>query len=97
MLDGIVSRPSFIDPLCRLVGISTIGNPQGQESTIRSHEAVMSNEEATDVQLCLFATNLVWQEFPKDVRMRISQLIGVMCIEIIEDLPAAVQETYDES
>ncbi len=57
----------------------------------------MSNDEVFDVQLCLFSAKLVWHEFPQDVRGQLSQLLAVMCIEIVEDYPTSEQETQDES
>lgn len=56
----------------------------------------MSNDEDSDVQLCLFPTKLVWHEFPQDTQRQVSQLLAVMCIEIVED-PTSEQETQDES
>jgi len=56
----------------------------------------MCHEEISDVQLCLFPTRLVWQEFPKDVRRQIDELLAVMCIEIVDGFPSSEQETNDE-
>lgn len=56
----------------------------------------MSNEDAFDIQLCLFATTLTWHEFPQDARRQISQLLAAMCVEIVEELPTSEQEISDE-
>ena len=55
----------------------------------------MNNEEDEALQLSLFPIRLTWQEFPQDVREEVSQLLGIMCIDIVEPLPE--QETHDES
>ena len=57
----------------------------------------MCTEGVVDVQLCLFPTKLVWHEFPQHVRSQINQLLEIMCIDIVEALPASDQERYDES
>jgi len=57
----------------------------------------MSTEGVSDVQLCLFPTKLVWQEFPQDIQRQINQILEIMCIEIVEDLSTSEQERYDES
>jgi hypothetical protein len=57
----------------------------------------MSNEEICDVQLYLVPAKLMWHEFPQDVRRQVSQLLAVMCVEIVEDFPTSEQETQDES
>jgi hypothetical protein len=56
----------------------------------------MSNDGICDVQFCLFPTKLAWHEFPQDVRRQVSQLLAVMCVEIVENFPASEQETQDE-
>ena len=57
----------------------------------------MSTEGVSDVQLCLFPTKLVWQEFPQDIQRQINQILEIICIEIVEDLSTSEQERYDES
>ena len=52
----------------------------------------MSNQDAFDVQLCLFATTLTWHEFPQDTRRQVSQLLAAMCVEIVEELPTSEKE-----
>jgi len=56
----------------------------------------MSNGMTPDVQTCLFQTQLAWHEFPNEVRQHVSELLAVMCIEIVEELQS-LQETHDES
>ena len=56
----------------------------------------MSNDEVSDIQLCLFPAKLVWHEFPQDVRMQVSQLLAALCVEIV-DFPTSGQETQNES
>jgi len=55
----------------------------------------MSKEEHGTMQLCLFPIRLTWQEFPRDVREEISQLLGIMCTDIVQQ--SSEQETHDES
>ncbi len=55
----------------------------------------MSNDEHVTMQLCLFPIRLTWQEFPRDVREEISQLLGIMCTDIVQQ--SSEQETHDES
>lgn len=57
----------------------------------------MNSGMTSDVQTYLFSTHLAWQEFPGEVRQQVSELLAVMCIEIIEDLPPLSQETPNES
>ena len=55
----------------------------------------MSTDEHVTMQLCLFRIRLTWQEFPRDVREEISQLLGIMCTDIVQQ--SSEQETHDES
>jgi hypothetical protein len=57
----------------------------------------MSEERYSEVQLCLFQSRLVWHEFPKDTRQQICELLGFMCIEILDVELTSEQETRDES
>ena len=45
----------------------------------------MSEEQSREVQLQLFTTELAWHEFPQDVREQVSQLLTILCIEIVEE------------
>ena len=55
----------------------------------------MSVEQSQEVQLQLFKTELVWKEFPQEVRQQVSQLLTILCIEIIEEHQSP-QEQNDE-
>ena len=55
----------------------------------------MSDEQFQEVQLQLFKTELVWHEFPQEVRQQVSQLLTILCIEIVEEFESQ-QEQNDE-
>lgn len=55
----------------------------------------MSDEQSQEVQLQLFKTELVWHEFPHEVRQQVIQLLTILCIEIVEDIEF-LQEQDDE-
>ncbi|MFZ5828882.1 MAG: hypothetical protein ACOY3P_02295 [Planctomycetota bacterium] len=57
----------------------------------------MSSGMTPDVQTYLFQTQLAWQELPREVRQQVSELLAIMCIEIVEELQSPSQETNDES
>lgn len=57
----------------------------------------MSSGMTPNVQTYLFQTQLAWQEFPREVRQQVSELLAVMCVEIVEELQPPSQEIYDES
>lgn len=57
----------------------------------------MNRKEASEVQVYLFPTALAWQEFPPEVRKQISQLLSILCIEIVEELAIPEQEISNES
>jgi hypothetical protein len=53
----------------------------------------MSDGKSHEVQLLLFETQLFWQLFPHQTREQVSQLLGILCIDIIEnDLPPLKDE-----
>ena len=43
----------------------------------------------------LFKTELVWHEFPHEVRQQVIQLLTILCIEIVEEYES-LQEQDDE-
>ncbi len=55
----------------------------------------MSDEQSQEVQLQLFKTELVWHEFPHDIRQQVIQLLTILCIEIVEEYEFP-QEQDDE-
>ena len=55
----------------------------------------MSNEQSQEVQLQLFKTELVWHEFPHDMRQQVIELLTILCIEIVEEYESP-QEQDDE-
>ena len=54
-------------------------------------------QNRAECQLPLFATRLDWNEFPLDVRERVSQLLAAMCVSIIDTTPNISEERDHES
>lgn len=86
-----------VDSFGGLVKISSAGQFLRTGVPIHSLEVTMNNQDAFDVQLCLFATTLAWHEFPQDVRRQVSQLLAIMFLEIVEERPNSEEEMCDES
>ncbi len=55
----------------------------------------MSDKQSQEVQLQLFKTELVWHEFPHEVRKQVIQLLTILCIEVVEE-DEFLQEQDDE-
>ena len=55
----------------------------------------MSHERSQEVQLQLFKTELVWHDFPDAVRQQVSQLLTVMCIEIIQEFESPQEQNNE--
>lgn len=48
-------------------------------------------------QLTLFRKQLAWQELPRETRDRIINLVTILCVELVTEIPLAIQEQDDES
>ena len=55
----------------------------------------MSDEQFQEVQLQLFKTELVWHEFPHEVRQQVSQLLTILCIEIVEEFESQQEQNVE--
>jgi hypothetical protein len=53
----------------------------------------MSDGMTPNVQKHLFAIQLAWQEFPKEIRQLVGELLAFMCIEIVEECTTGTGDT----